>query len=202
MNIEITPKKTDGLERLIEVRVPIETVRDAEDRAARRYATRRTAPRVSSRKGATGDDQEAFQGRDPSAGDRVARPGSVSGSPRPREVQGRVAAARPRSQVRGGAAAQLRASRGGAARGRAGAYAGVPRHAARDPTSPTTPFATRSNRFASRKPRGRPVEGQVRRRATWSAWSSAPPTKTARSPSRASTRWSSVRARRSPASKS
>jgi trigger factor len=39
MNIEITPKKTDGLERLIEVRVPIETVRDAEDRAAKRYAT-------------------------------------------------------------------------------------------------------------------------------------------------------------------
>jgi trigger factor len=39
MNIEITPKKTDGLERLIEVRVPIETVRDAEDRAARRYAS-------------------------------------------------------------------------------------------------------------------------------------------------------------------
>ncbi len=39
MNIEITPKKTDGLERLIEVRVPIETVRDAEDAAARRYAT-------------------------------------------------------------------------------------------------------------------------------------------------------------------
>jgi trigger factor len=39
MNIEITPKKTDGLERLIEVRVPIETVRDAEDRAAKRYAS-------------------------------------------------------------------------------------------------------------------------------------------------------------------
>jgi trigger factor len=39
MNIEITPKKTDGLERLIEVRVPIETVRDAEEKAARRYAT-------------------------------------------------------------------------------------------------------------------------------------------------------------------
>jgi trigger factor len=39
MNIEITPKKTDGLERLIEVRVPIETVRDAEDQAARRYAS-------------------------------------------------------------------------------------------------------------------------------------------------------------------
>ena len=39
MNIEITPKKTDGLERLIEVRVPVETVRDAEDQAARRYAS-------------------------------------------------------------------------------------------------------------------------------------------------------------------
>jgi trigger factor len=44
MNIEITPKKTDGLERLIEVRVPIETVRDAEDRAARRYATSARLP--------------------------------------------------------------------------------------------------------------------------------------------------------------
>src|SRR5947209_2590841 len=39
MNIEITPKKTDGLERMIEVRVPVETVRDAEDKAARRYAS-------------------------------------------------------------------------------------------------------------------------------------------------------------------
>ena len=39
MNIEITPKKSDGLERLIEVRVPVETVRDAEDQAARRYAS-------------------------------------------------------------------------------------------------------------------------------------------------------------------
>src|SRR4051794_34897832 len=39
MNIEITPKKSDGLERLIEVRVPVDAVRDAEDQAARRYAT-------------------------------------------------------------------------------------------------------------------------------------------------------------------
>lgn len=39
MNIEITPKNTTGLERLIEVRVPVETVREAEDQAARRYAT-------------------------------------------------------------------------------------------------------------------------------------------------------------------
>src|ERR1043165_50021 len=39
MNIEITPKKSEGLERLIEVRVPVETVRDAEDRAAKRHAS-------------------------------------------------------------------------------------------------------------------------------------------------------------------
>src|SRR5215475_2518323 len=39
MNIEINPKKTDGLERLIEVRVPVDAIRDAEDQAARRYAT-------------------------------------------------------------------------------------------------------------------------------------------------------------------
>jgi trigger factor len=39
MNIEITPKKTEGLERLIEVTVPVEAVRDAEDNAARRYAS-------------------------------------------------------------------------------------------------------------------------------------------------------------------
>ena len=39
MNIEITPKNTAGLERQIEVRVPVETVREAEDQAARRYAT-------------------------------------------------------------------------------------------------------------------------------------------------------------------
>jgi trigger factor len=39
MNIEITPKKTDGLERLIEVKVPADAVRDAEDQAARRYAS-------------------------------------------------------------------------------------------------------------------------------------------------------------------
>lgn len=39
MNIEINQKKSDGLERLIEVKVPVEAVRDAEDQAARRYAT-------------------------------------------------------------------------------------------------------------------------------------------------------------------
>jgi trigger factor len=44
MNIEITPKKSDGVERLLQISVPIETVRDAEDRAARRYASRVRLP--------------------------------------------------------------------------------------------------------------------------------------------------------------
>jgi trigger factor len=39
MNIEITPKETSGVERQLKVSVPVETVREAEDRAARRYAT-------------------------------------------------------------------------------------------------------------------------------------------------------------------
>ena len=34
MNIEITPKKVEGAERLLQVSVPVETVRDAEERAA------------------------------------------------------------------------------------------------------------------------------------------------------------------------
>src|SRR5689334_7956464 len=44
MNIEITPKKTDGVERLIQISVPVETVRDAEDKAARRYASQVRLP--------------------------------------------------------------------------------------------------------------------------------------------------------------
>jgi trigger factor len=39
MNLEITPKKTDGVERLLQISVPLETVRAAEERAAKRYAT-------------------------------------------------------------------------------------------------------------------------------------------------------------------
>jgi trigger factor len=39
MNIEITPKRSEGLERFIEVKVPLETVTDAENRAAKKYAT-------------------------------------------------------------------------------------------------------------------------------------------------------------------
>ena len=44
MKIEITPKKTDGVERLLQISVPVETVRDAEEKAARRYATRVRLP--------------------------------------------------------------------------------------------------------------------------------------------------------------
>ena len=44
MNIEITPKKTDGVERLLQITVPVETVRDAEENAARRYASQVRLP--------------------------------------------------------------------------------------------------------------------------------------------------------------
>jgi trigger factor len=39
VNIEITPKRSEGLDRFIEVKVPVETVNDAENRAAKKYAT-------------------------------------------------------------------------------------------------------------------------------------------------------------------
>ncbi|HUQ82811.1 MAG TPA: trigger factor [Gemmatimonadaceae bacterium] len=44
MKIEITPKKTDGVERLLQISVPVETVREEEDKAARRYASRVRLP--------------------------------------------------------------------------------------------------------------------------------------------------------------
>ena len=39
MNIDITPKKSEGAERLLQISVPVDVVRDAEEKAARRYAT-------------------------------------------------------------------------------------------------------------------------------------------------------------------
>jgi trigger factor len=39
MQIEITPKESSGVDRHLQVSVPVEAVREAEDRAARRYAT-------------------------------------------------------------------------------------------------------------------------------------------------------------------
>ena len=44
MDIEITTKKSDSVERLLSVSVPEATVRDAEEKAARRYATRVRLP--------------------------------------------------------------------------------------------------------------------------------------------------------------
>jgi trigger factor len=44
MNIEITTKKSEGVERLLEVSVPVAEVRTAEDQAARKYASRVRLP--------------------------------------------------------------------------------------------------------------------------------------------------------------
>src|SRR5919201_6103073 len=44
MDIQITPKKTDGLERVFEISVPAAEVRNAEERAARRYASQVRLP--------------------------------------------------------------------------------------------------------------------------------------------------------------
>lgn len=39
MDIQITTKKSDGVERLLEVQVPVEAIREAEEKTARRYAS-------------------------------------------------------------------------------------------------------------------------------------------------------------------
>ena len=44
MDIQITTKKSEGVERLLEVSVPVEAVRDAEEQTARRYATQARLP--------------------------------------------------------------------------------------------------------------------------------------------------------------
>jgi len=44
VNIEITTKKSEGVERLLEVSVPVEIVRQAEELAAQRYATQARLP--------------------------------------------------------------------------------------------------------------------------------------------------------------
>jgi trigger factor len=44
MHIDITPKKSEGLERQLEVSVPVEEWRTAEDKAARRYASQVRLP--------------------------------------------------------------------------------------------------------------------------------------------------------------
>lgn len=44
MNIQITPKKTDGVERLLQIEVPAVDVRAAQDKAARKYASQVRLP--------------------------------------------------------------------------------------------------------------------------------------------------------------
>ncbi|MEP6690340.1 MAG: trigger factor [Gemmatimonadaceae bacterium] len=44
MNLAITPKKSEGTERLLEVSVPVEEVQQAEEQAAHRYATKVRLP--------------------------------------------------------------------------------------------------------------------------------------------------------------
>ena len=44
MNIQITPKKSEGAERLLEISVPASDVAEAEEKAARRYASRVRMP--------------------------------------------------------------------------------------------------------------------------------------------------------------
>src|SRR5688500_12273937 len=44
MDIQITTKKSVGVERMLEVFVPAQTVRDADEQAARRYATKVRLP--------------------------------------------------------------------------------------------------------------------------------------------------------------
>ena len=44
MQIEITTKKAEGAERLLEVSVPVDVVREAEEKAVRRYATQARLP--------------------------------------------------------------------------------------------------------------------------------------------------------------
>ncbi|MFN8570648.1 MAG: trigger factor [Gemmatimonadaceae bacterium] len=44
MNIQITPKKTEGVERLVAVEVPVETVRSTQEQTAKRYASKVRLP--------------------------------------------------------------------------------------------------------------------------------------------------------------
>ena len=44
MDIQITPMKSEGVERHLQIAVPVDAVREAEDRAARRYATQVRLP--------------------------------------------------------------------------------------------------------------------------------------------------------------
>jgi FKBP-type peptidyl-prolyl cis-trans isomerase (trigger factor) len=44
MNLQVTEKKVDGVERLLQVEVPADMVRQAEEKAVRRYASSARLP--------------------------------------------------------------------------------------------------------------------------------------------------------------
>ena len=129
MDIQITTKKSEGVERLLEVSVPLAAVNAEEEKTARRYATSGSPARLPARQGARRDGAQAVQGRHPPAGARDARAGGVQGSDGAREAGCRRAAARARREVRRGPAAHLRAAPRGAAEARADAHRRLPRHA-------------------------------------------------------------------------
>ena len=201
MNIEITPKKTDGLERLIEVRVPIETVRDAEDR--RRDDTRRARGSPGFRPGKAPPAmikkrfkdairqqvietlvQEAFQEVIDREKFKVASQPHVhdlkfeEGQPLSFELHVEV---RPEIEL-----ARTQGFRVTRTRRR----------------SPTRAVREQIEQIREQKAHVDAGRGQARARRHGARASSARPTKTASSPSRASTRWCSAAGRRSPASKS
>ena len=126
MKIEITPKKTDGVERLLQISVPVETVRDAEEQAARRYATRVRLPgfrpgkapaSMIKKKFADAIRQEMLESLVQEAYKEVLERENFKLG---------IAAARPRREVRRQRATDVRAAHRSSAGARALAHAGLP----------------------------------------------------------------------------
>ena len=180
MNIEITPKKTDGLERLIEVSVPVETVRDAEEKAARRYASSvrlpgfrpgKAPPAMVKKRFEDAIRQEAIEALVQEAFKEVMEREKLKSPSQPHVHDLKFEEGQPLTfelHVEVRPRSSWRARRDSASR-------------ARSEPSPTTRFASRSSRCANRRRRGRPSRSKPRR-ATWSACSSRRPTSTATFP--------------------
>ena len=132
MDIEITTKKSEGVERLLEVSVPLETVAAEEEKAARRYATSVRLPGFRPGKAPPAMVRKRFKDAIRQQALETLVQEAYQGSDGAREAEGRRAAARPRREVRRRAAADVRAASRSAAEGRARAHAGVPGHAHRD----------------------------------------------------------------------
>ena len=76
MNLQVTEKKVDGVERLLQVEVPADMVRQAEEKAVRRYASSARLPGFRPGK-APPAMIAAFRGRDPTGSGRDADSGGV-----------------------------------------------------------------------------------------------------------------------------